>query len=131
VLQDHPGVFNVAADGWLPYADAHDLLPRPFLPALPGELLQRVLRRAWATGVGEIPPGVVPYLVHPWVIANGALKELGWSPMHSNEKAIRDGLASLPPPPSRARLFAFAMGVAVGSAFAGGFVRRRLARRAA
>jgi nucleoside-diphosphate-sugar epimerase len=130
VLQDHPGVFNVAADGWLGHADAHDLLPRPFLPALPAELLARVLRRAWATGVGEIPPGVVPYLVHPWVIANDTLKELGWSPVHSNEKAIRDGLASLPPPPSRARLFAFALGVAVGSAIAGGLVRRRLVRRA-
>jgi UDP-glucose 4-epimerase len=130
VLADHPGVFNVAADGWLSYDDARDLLPRPFLPPLPAELLQRVLRRTWATGMGEIPPGVVPYLVHPWVIANDALKELGWAPVHSNEKAIRDGLASLPPPPSRARFVAFVLGVAVGSAVAGGIIRRQRGRHA-
>ena len=99
------------------------------LPALPGELLERVLRRTWATGMGEIPPGVVPYLVNPWVIANDALRELGWVPLHSNEKAIRDGLASLPAPRSRARLVTFAFGVAVGGALAGAAFRRRRGRR--
>jgi UDP-glucose 4-epimerase len=129
VMEDHPGVYNVAADGWLAHRDARDLLPRSMLPALPGELLERVLRRTWATGMGEIPPGVVPYLVNPWVIANDALRELGWVPLHSNEKAIRDGLASLPAPRSRARLVTFAFGVAVGGALAGAAFRRRRGRR--
>ena len=101
-LSDHPGVFNVASDGWLSHDLAFDLLPRSFLPPVPAELLERVLTRGWGSGLGEIPPGVVPYLVHPWVIANDALKSLGWEPVHSNEQAIRDGLASLPGPPSRA-----------------------------
>jgi UDP-glucose 4-epimerase len=131
VMEDHPGVYNVAADGWLGGDHARDLLPRALLPPLPAGLLERVLRRAWATGLGEIPPGVVPYLVNPWVVANDALRELGWVPLHSNEKAIRDGLASLPPPRSRARLVAFAFGVAVGTAVAGGAFRRRRGRRSA
>ena len=123
-------MFNVAADGWLAHDEAHDLLPRSLLPPLPAELLQRVLKRTWATGMGEIPPGVVPYLVNPWVIANDSLRELGWEPLHSNEKAIRDGLASLPPARSRAGLVAFGFGVAVGTAVAGGAFRRRRGRRA-
>ena len=28
---------------------------------------------AWTLGIGDIPSGVVPYLVHPWVVANGKL----------------------------------------------------------
>ena len=130
VMADHPGVFNVAADGWLAHDEAHELLPRSLLPPLPAELLQRVLKRTWATGMGEIPPGVVPYLVNPWVIANDSLRELGWEPLHSNEKAIRDGLASLPPARSRAGLVAFGFGVAVGTAVAGGAFRRHRGRRA-
>ena len=94
-------MFNVAADGWLSHDDAGHLLPRAYLlPPLPAELLAARARTGMGrAGSGEIPPGVVPYLVHPWVIANDSLKALGWEPTHSNEKAIHDGIASLPEPP--------------------------------
>jgi len=124
VLDDHPGVFNVASDGWLDHEDAQSLLPRSMLPPLPAQLLERVLHRTWTNGLGEIPPGVVPYLVHPWVIANDRLQRLGWRPHHSNQEAIHDGLASLPPPPSRARAFAIALGALVGATFAFALFRR-------
>ncbi len=55
----------------------------------------RALARTWALGVGDVPPGIVPYLVHPWVIANDRLRAAGWEPRHTNEQAIREGVATL------------------------------------
>ena len=37
----------------------------------------------------------MPYLVHPWVIANDRLRAAGWAPRHTNEQAIREGVATL------------------------------------
>ena len=73
------------------------LLPRVRVPAVPQEVLERALRRTWATGMGDIPPGVVPYLVHPWVIANDKLKGVGWTPSRTNEEAISEALFAFPP----------------------------------
>jgi len=97
VREDHAGTFNVASDGWLDHDTARSLLPRSGVPALPAQLLERVLARSWASGLGDIPPGVVPYLEHPWVVANDRLKALGWQPAHTNEQAIQAGLAALGP----------------------------------
>ena len=96
--KDLPGTYNVAADGWLTAEDARALLPRSPLPALPAQLLERVLARLWASGLGDVPPNVVPYLVHPWVVANDRLRVAGWRPQHTNEEAIIEGLDSLPSP---------------------------------
>ena len=126
---DVPGVFNVAADGWLDATDARDLLPRASVPALPAEALERLLGRAWDLGVGDIPAGVVPYLAHPWVIANDRLRAVGWTPEHSNTEAITEALAALPPRTATPMVVAGAGAVVVvtGAAIA---LRRRGRRRA-
>ncbi len=85
---DLDGAYNVAADGWLAYEEAGALLPGGRVPALPLEIATRVLAVSWATGLGDAPPSLVPYLVHPWVVANDRLKGVGWKPMHSNEEAL-------------------------------------------
>jgi len=92
---DLPGVYNVAADGWLASDDARALVGRINTPGVPEELLTRALRRAWVLGVGDIPPGLVPYLVHPWVIENARLRAQGWVPRHTNEDAIAEAAAAL------------------------------------
>ncbi len=97
VREDHAGTFNVASDGWLDHTAARALLPPSPTPALPAELLERILTRSWESGLGDVPPGVVPYLEHPWVIANDRLKSLGWAPTHTNEQAIREGIRTLGP----------------------------------
>jgi nucleoside-diphosphate-sugar epimerase len=135
VLDDHAGTFNVASDGWLDDRAARAVLPPRVLPPLPAELVERVLSVTWAAGLGDVPPGVVPYLVHPWVVANDRLRALGWAPRHTNEQAIVDGLATLGPPPSRLRTWvivgAALIGVlAAGAAVRGAFRRLRGARRA-
>jgi nucleoside-diphosphate-sugar epimerase len=92
---DLPGVYNIAADGWLGAEEARALVGRGSVPAFGEEVLTRALRRAWALGVGDVPPGVVPYLVHPWVIANDRLRAKGWTPEHTNADAIREGVDAL------------------------------------
>ena len=130
VEKDLPGTYNVAADGWLSAEDARALLPRSLLPALPAELLERVLARLWATGLGDVPPNVVPYLVHPWVVANDRLRAAGWRPQHTNEEAIIEGLDSLPPPSHAVRyVVGAALAATLGTA-AGLLIRRRRRRTA-
>jgi hypothetical protein len=67
------------------------------VPALPAEALERILDRTWELGLGDVPPGVVPYLTHPWVMANDKLKAAGWAPSHTNVDAINEAVATLPP----------------------------------
>jgi UDP-glucose 4-epimerase len=124
---DLPGVFNVAADGWLDAAEARDLLPRSSVPALPGEAMERVLALAWELGMGDVPPGVVPYLTHPWVIGNDKLKAEGWAPEHGNADAIREAVATLPPRDPRPAIAAGA-GVVVTAGVVVAY-RRHRARR--
>lgn len=129
VANDLPGTYNAAADSWLGADDARALLPRSLLPAVPAELLERILRRLWASGLGDIPPTVVPYLVHPWVVANDRLKAAGWRPQHTNEEAIVEGLDSLPRPSHAVRyVCAAALAAALGIA-AGLLIRRRRKRK--
>jgi nucleoside-diphosphate-sugar epimerase len=125
--RDVPGAFNVAADGWLSADAARALLARTSVPPVPAEVLERALRRSWALGVGDIPPGVVPYLVHPWVVANDKLKGVGWAPTRTNEAAIEEALAALPPRRT-ARARAIATIVVVMAVVAVFRIRRRRRR---
>jgi UDP-glucose 4-epimerase len=86
--RDLQGAYNVAADGWLSFDEATALLPHRRVPGVPYELAERFLAATWSSGLGDAPPSVLPYLVHPWVIANDRLKAAGWKPRHSNDEAI-------------------------------------------
>jgi nucleoside-diphosphate-sugar epimerase len=85
---DLDGAYNVAADGWLSYEEAGALIAARGVPALPVSLAAKALRLSWMTGVGDAPPSLLPYLVHPFVVANDRLKSAGWKPRHSNEEAL-------------------------------------------
>jgi nucleoside-diphosphate-sugar epimerase len=82
------GTYNVASSEWLSHDDALALFPSRRLPGLPYELAERALGALWASGLGDTPPTVLPYLVHPWVIANDKLRAEGWAPRHTNEEAL-------------------------------------------
>ena len=54
---------------------ARALLPRSVVPAAARASCSSARSaRIWASGLGDVPPGVVPYLVHPWVVANDRLR---------------------------------------------------------
>ena len=79
--------------------------------------------------MGDVPAGVVPYLVHPWVIGNERLRAAGWVPTHSNADAIAEAVASLPPRDAKPAIVAGAGGLLLvaGTAVA---LRRRRRKRA-
>ena len=85
------GPVNVAPDGWIPaplMAELGGPVPRLRLPAPLGT---GVARLRWALGLTDAPPGIQPYAVHPWVVSNDRLRELGWEARHSNEEAYVAG----------------------------------------
>jgi nucleoside-diphosphate-sugar epimerase len=124
---DLDGAYNVAADGWLSYEEAAEMLPGGRMPALPEELATRVLALGWATGLGDAPPALVPYLMHPFVVANDRLKAAGWKPVHSNDEALL--LASGVPDRSLLPWLAGAGAVTAGAALGTWWLTRRRAVR--
>jgi nucleoside-diphosphate-sugar epimerase len=126
IERDLDGVFNVAADGWVSEAVVRGLAGNG-PPSLPDDVARRVLQVLWASGLGDAPPAVLPYLVDPWVVANDLLRAHGWAPAHSNESAISASLPLTLVPTGRRRAVMTAAVVA-GTAGAGlGAVR--VARR--
>jgi nucleoside-diphosphate-sugar epimerase len=85
------GTFNVAPDGWIAGDDARALAGGSARPAFPERVARRVAALFWRAHLTEVPPGVLPWLVHPWVIANDRLRALGWTPEHTNEEAYVAG----------------------------------------
>jgi UDP-glucose 4-epimerase len=130
VLDDHPGTFNVAPDGWLDHPAAAALLGRAAVPALPAQLWARLLGWSWTVGLGDVPPEALPYVMHPWVIANDRLRALGWAPRHDNEEAVVDGLASLGPARSLRPWVALAGGAFAGASVTAWWLGRRWRRGA-
>ena len=120
------GVFNVAPDGWMSEEEAKALSAGSLRLRLPPRL------RHWLGP--DVPTDVLPYLLHPWVVANDRLRAEGWTPRYSSEEAFVAG-AGVPrwQSLSLGRRQAIAFGSAAGSlaaaaAAAVAVYRRRSAR---
>jgi nucleoside-diphosphate-sugar epimerase len=118
------GVYNLAAEGWMTAEACDALQGRARVPALPAELLERLLARAWRSGFGTVPPEVVPYLEHPWIVATDRVVAAGWRPSVSNEEAILEALDAVPAPRLDRRV-PIAAAVVAGGLLAGFALRRR------
>ena len=118
------GVYNLAADGWMTAEACDALQSRARMPALPAELLDRLLARSWRSGFGTVPPEVVPYLEHPWIVATDRVVAAGWRPSVSNEEAILEALDAVPAPRLDRRA-PIAAALLVGGLLAGLALRRR------
>lgn len=82
------GPRNVAPDGWVAGETARALAGGAPRVRLPERLAIRVAGLRWRWGLTPTPPELLPYTVHPWVIANDRLKADGWQPESSNEEAF-------------------------------------------
>jgi nucleoside-diphosphate-sugar epimerase len=71
------GAFNVAPDGWISDERARELAGGMARFSLPRRLAGTL-----------VPPEVLPYAIHPWVVANDRLRAAGWSPTYTNEEAL-------------------------------------------
>jgi len=127
------GVFNVSADGWLTASAARALAGAPPRVRVPAWLLARVQGWAWRWRLSRIPPGVQPYTLHPWVVANDRLEATGWAPAHSNEEAVvetTDGMPWSRLSPKRKQELALGVSAAAiaASAFGAAAIVRRVRR---
>lgn len=90
------GAFNVAADGWLSGDQVRALAGSPPRVRLPEPVVKAIAGASWRWRVGRMPPGLVPYTVHPWVVANDRLKAEGWAPTVTNEEAYVESTPGTP-----------------------------------
>jgi UDP-glucose 4-epimerase len=81
------GAFNVAPDGSIPGDEVRALTGAPPKVPLPGRVASRLVRWGFRWGIGPTPPGLVPYTLHPWVVANDRLRATGWRATVTNEEA--------------------------------------------
>jgi hypothetical protein len=123
------GVFNVAPSGWIAGEEVEALRGDRRRVRVPARVF-RVLTRAFSRP-GTSSEAVVPYLVHPWVVANDRLVRAGWRPRHSNQEVLVAALEGRAPRElgarDRQRLALGGAALAVAGIAAGvvGLVRRR------
>ncbi len=82
------GVWNVAADGWLPLGDVAALLGRRRVE-VPQAWAEAGTRSLWRRGLWPLPPGGLPVLMDPWVVRADALRREGWVAERSNRDVLR------------------------------------------
>ncbi len=92
VTGDLPGVYNVAAEGWLPATDLARLLGKHTVE-VPETVAFSAARRLWARGVVPAPAGALHYLMHPWVLSTERLRATGWAPTRSHREIVREFVA--------------------------------------
>ena len=135
VEQRLDGAFNVSPDGWIA-GDALRALATVPSVRLPERLVRRLAWLRARLDPTSASPGLLPYTMHPWVIANDRIKARGWLPTYSNEEAY---VAAHPPAPwstvspqRRQELALGALAVLVVGALVGAvlLIRRASSRRA-
>lgn len=125
------GPRNVAPDGWVDGETVRALAGGVPRLRLPERLAVRVTGLRWRWGMAETPPELLPYTLHPWVVANDRLEADGWAPASSNEEAFvaahRAGPWATMSPRRRQELALGVAGTSVVGLVAGaiGLVRRR------
>jgi hypothetical protein len=87
VAQRLDGVFNVAPSGWIAGEEVEALRGDRRRVRVPAPVF-RLLTRAFSRPGTTSSAAVVPYLVHPWVVANDRLVRAGWRPRHSNQEVL-------------------------------------------
>ncbi|HEX8802619.1 MAG TPA: NAD-dependent epimerase/dehydratase family protein, partial [Acidimicrobiales bacterium] len=81
------GAYNVAPDGSIPGDEVRSLTGAPPKVPLPARLAGRLVRWGFRWGVSTTPPALLPYTLHPWVVANDRLRAEGWAATVTNEEA--------------------------------------------
>ncbi len=90
------GAYNVAPDGSVDGETCRELVGRVPRVRLPEEAAEEVGRFRWRHRLAPTPPGITPYTMYPWVVANDRLKAAGWEPRFTNEQAYVDGTPARP-----------------------------------
>jgi nucleoside-diphosphate-sugar epimerase len=81
------GAFNVAPDQAIPGDEVRSLTGAGPKVRLPERTANRLVAWRFRSGLGATPPELVPYTLHPWLVANDALRAAGWTPLVTSEEA--------------------------------------------
>jgi nucleoside-diphosphate-sugar epimerase len=84
------GPFNVSPDRWIAGDQLRALAGVPRV-RVPERVARRLAWLRWRLDPASAPPGLLPYTMHPWVVANDRIKAAGWVPTFSNEEAYVAG----------------------------------------
>ncbi|MGI9624815.1 MAG: NAD-dependent epimerase/dehydratase family protein [Acidimicrobiales bacterium] len=90
------GIYNVAPDGSVDGETCRTLAGRVPRVRLDAQTAEDLGRFRWRHRLAPTPPGITPYTMYPWVIANDRLRDAGWSPVLTNEQAYVDGTPARP-----------------------------------
>jgi nucleoside-diphosphate-sugar epimerase len=128
------GVFNVAPDHAIPGDEVRSLTGAVPKVRLPERLADRLTRWRFRSGLGPTPPELMPYTLHPWIVANDSLRAAGWTPRVTNEEACLEAHEAGPwatmSPRRRQELALGVAGVGLAGILTGaGFGLRRWLRR--
>ena len=96
VFADIDGTYNLAAEGWLDEPEALEIIGRKRRDlSEPGAF--SLMSRLWSLGLAEAPPGMLHYLMHPWVMSVDKLKAAGFTCSRSNAEALRQTVEGAAP----------------------------------
>lgn len=87
VDHDLDGVFNLAPDGWMTTEEVLSVLGKRRVD-LSEPVLFALWNTLWSTGVAEAPPGMLHYVMYPWVVTNDKLTSAGFTPSRSSREAF-------------------------------------------
>lgn len=85
------GVFNVAPDGWVSADRVRALAGQGLRIKVPDRISDLIANLSWRFQRGPLPPGLVPYVRHPWLVSNDRIKQAGWQPTVTNEQTYVEG----------------------------------------
>jgi hypothetical protein len=128
------GPFNVSPDGWITGDQLRALAGVPGV-RVPEPAARRVAWLRWRLDPASASPGLLPYTMHPWVVANDRIKAAGWVPAFTNEEAYVAGHRPAPwatvSPQRRQEIALAGLGAAVLAVVAGivALVKRGSSRR--
>ena len=91
VVQDLDGVFNVAPDGWVTGERVRALAGSGPRLRVPDRISDLIAHLSWRFQRGPLPPGLVPYVRHAWLVSNDRLRQTGWRPTVTNEQVYVEG----------------------------------------
>ncbi|HEY8547444.1 MAG TPA: NAD-dependent epimerase/dehydratase family protein [Acidimicrobiales bacterium] len=81
------GAYNVAPDEVITGEEVRSLTGAPPRVRLPEQLAHRFADWRFRSGLGPTPPELVPYTLHPWVVACDGLRAAGWRATMTSEEA--------------------------------------------
>ena len=92
VFNDLDGAYNLAPEGWLEREEVLEVVGRRTVD-LPEARVFALADRLWSAGLAEAPPGMLHYVMHPWVMSVDKLAAAGFKCARSNREALEDTVA--------------------------------------